>query len=176
MSSLYRTLTILLAITLAACAGIRPAPPEVQLSALEITDISLSHANFLATLRLYNPNGVALDIEGVKFTLFLNNIRIANGQTAKPLTLPAEESGLAAIRLSSSFLDLLQLTRELQNRSDITFRIAGEVKVGGYGLFGAAIPIEREGTLPLSGSLNQLMPGTGQMLPLKQLGNPALRQ
>jgi LEA14-like dessication related protein len=176
MSRLCRNLVILLAITLAACAGIRPVPPEVQLSSLEITDISLSHANFLATLRLFNPNGVALDVEGVKFTLFLNDIRIANGQTAKALTLPAEESGVAAIRLSSSFFDLLQLTRELQNRSEITFRIVGEVKVGGYGLFGATIPIERAGTLPLSGSLNQLLPGTGQMLPLKQLDDPVLRQ
>jgi hypothetical protein len=28
----------------------------------------------------------------------------------------------------------------------------------------------------LSGSLNQLLPGTGQMLPLKQLDDPVLRQ
>jgi LEA14-like dessication related protein len=176
MYILCRIVVSLLAISLAACAGIRPEPPEVQLSALEITDFSLSHANFLATLRLFNPNGTALDVKGIKFTLFLNDVRIAKGQTAKTFTLPAEESGEAVIRLSSSFLDLLQLTRKLQDRSEITFRIAGEVRIGGYGLLGATIPIEREGALPLSGSLNQLLPGTGQMLPLKQLGDPVLSQ
>jgi LEA14-like dessication related protein len=176
MNSLSRIVALLLTITMAACAGIRPEPPEVQLSALEISDVSLSHANFLATLRLFNPNGVAIDVKGIKFTLFLNDVRIASGQTAKAFTLPAEESGTAAIRLSSSFLDLLQLTGKLQDRSDINFRIAGEVKIGGYGPFGSTIPIEREGTLPLSGSLNQLAPGSGQMLPLRQLGDPVPRQ
>ena len=51
MNRLCRATVILLTITLAACAGFRPVPPEIQLSTLEISDISLSHANFLATLR-----------------------------------------------------------------------------------------------------------------------------
>jgi len=177
MSSLCRTVVIaLLAISLTACAAIRPEPPEVQLSALEITDLSLSHANFLATLRLYNPNGVALDVKGIKFTLFLNDVRIANGQTAKAFTLPPEESGQTAIRLSSSFINLLQLTQKLQGHNEMTFRVVGEIKVGGYGLLGATIPIEHEGVLPLSGSLNQLLPSSGQTSPLKQLDNPVLSQ
>lgn len=162
----------LLATCLAACAGVRPEPPQVQLAGLEITDVSLSHANFLATLRLYNPNNVGLDIKGVKFTLFLNNYRIANGQTAKTLTIPAEETGEAAVRLASSFLDLLLLSRNLQERDEITFRIVGEIRIGGYGLLGATIPIEREGTLPLTGSLNQLK-SANQM---RQLTDPPENQ
>jgi LEA14-like dessication related protein len=161
---------------LTACAGMRPEPPQVQLAGLEITDVSLSHANFLATLALFNPNSAALDIEGIKFTLFLNDIRIARGVTAKSFSIPAEESSEAVIRLSSNFLDLLQLTRSLQNQDEITFHLAGEVKIGGVGLFGATIPIEREGTLPLSGSLNQLLPGPQQLQPMSQPGDPALRQ
>lgn len=176
MGSKRLTVITLLGILLTACTGMRPEPPQVQLAALEITDVSLSHANFLATLRLFNPNNVTLDIEGIKFTLFLNDIRIARGVTAKTFSLPAEESGDAAIRLSSSFLDLLQLTRSLQNQDAITFRLAGEVKIGGRGLFGTTIPIDREGTLPLSGSLNQLRPGPQQLQPMSQPGDQPLRQ
>ena len=65
------------------------------------------------------------------------------------------------MRLSSSFLDLFQLTRQLQGREEVTFRIDGQVKIGGFGLLGATIPIEREGSLPLSGSLKQLTPDNG---------------
>ena len=83
-------LTLLLALTLSACAGIRPAPPEVQLAGLEITDVSLSHANFLATLKLFNPNSVSMDIKGLQFTLFLNDTRVAKGLTAKSFSIPAE--------------------------------------------------------------------------------------
>jgi len=151
-------ITVLLAVVFTACSAIRPEAPQVQLSGLEITDVSLSHANFLATLDLYNPNGADLDIKRIEFTLFLNDIRIANGMTAKSFSIPAESNGTANVRLSSSFLNLFQFTHSLQDEDQITFHIVGEVKVGGIGLLGTTIPIEREGALPLSGSLNQLLP------------------
>lgn len=172
MKILRITVISLLALTLAACAGTRPEPPQVQLAGLEISDVSLSHANFLANLRLYNPNSVSLDIEGIAFTLFLNNVRIANGRTGKPLTIAAEDSGLAAIRLSSSYLELFQLTRGLQGREEVTFRIAGEIRIGGHGFLGTSVPIDGEGTLPLAGSLDRLRPGKHPLFPLEQLGNP----
>jgi LEA14-like dessication related protein len=149
---------ILLAAGLASCAVIRPAPPEVQLSGLEITDLSLSHANFLARLQLYNPNGVSIDIKSLKFTLFLNDIRVADGQSTRPLTIPAEENGEATLRLSSSFFNLLQLTRKLQDQDQIAFSLDGEVRVGGLGILSTTIPIKHEGALPLAGTLNRLRP------------------
>ena len=162
MTKIRIVILIFLAVGLAACAGIRPAPPEVQLSGLEITDLSLSHANFLARLQLYNPNGVSLDIQSLKFTLFLNDVRVADGQSTKPLTIPAEENREASIRLSSSFLNLLQLTRKLQDQDQIAFNIDGEVKIGGLGVLSTTIPIEHQGTLPLTGTLNQLQPASRQ--------------
>ncbi len=161
--SIYRlAIMIVLAISLTACAGVRPEPPSVQLAGLEITDVSLSHANFLATLNLFNPNSFGLNVDGLNFTLFLNDIRIAKGLTAKAFSIPAEENGEATLRLSSSFLNLFQLSRSIQDQDEIAFRIAGEIKIGGLGLLGATIPIEHEGTLPFSGSLNQLLPGIQQ--------------
>lgn len=158
MSSLRCTALTLLTIGMVSCAVMRPAPPEVQLAGLEITDMSLSHANFLATLRLYNPNQVDLEVERIQFTLFLNDVQVADGLTAETFALPALKSGNAVIHLSSSFLDLLQLTRTLQDRNELSFRIAGKIKIGGYGLFGTTIPVERQGSLPLTGTLNQLLP------------------
>lgn len=160
MSFTRALIAILLATILFACAALRPAPPEVQLTGLEITDLSLTHANFLARLQLYNPNGVSLDIKGLKFTLFLNDVRVADGQTAKSLTIPAEQRGEASIRLSSSLFNLYQLTHKLQGQGQIAFRIDGEVTIGGLGIFRATIPIEREGVLPLAGTLKQLRSDT----------------
>jgi LEA14-like dessication related protein len=157
--NLTRTvILILLALGLTSCAGIRPAPPEVQLSGLEITDLSLSHANFLARLQLYNPNGVSLEIKSLQFTLFLNDVRIADGKSRKSFTIPAEEIGEATIRLSSSFFNLYRMTSKLQDQ--IAFNIDGEVTVGGLGILSTTIPIEHEGVLPLAGTLNQLRPDT----------------
>jgi len=151
----------------------RPEPPEVQLAGLEIRELSLSHANFLANLRLYNPNSTALDIRGLSFTLFLDDIRIAKGKTAKAFNIPAEEFGDAALHLSSSYFDLLQLSTGLQGQEQIAFRIAGEVKVGGLGFMSMTIPIDHEGILPLIGSLQQLVPGKASE-PGRSSGVPGL--
>jgi LEA14-like dessication related protein len=150
---------LMIALLLNGCAVMRPDPPDVQLAGLEITDLSLTHANFKATLRLYNPNATEIDIEGIEFNLYLNDTKVARGRTAKAFNLPAEDFADASLRLSSSFFNLFQLSRGLQDQTDISFRIAGKVKIGGYGVFGATIPIEADGRIPLKGSLNQLVPG-----------------
>jgi len=162
LSIMRFNMTVLLGIVLAACSTIRPEPPQVQLSALEITDVSLSHANFLATLELYNPNEFDLEIKRIAFTLILNDVRIANGMSAKTFSIPAQANGMAEVRLTSSFLDLFRFTSNLRGRDRVDFHLVGEVRIGGPGLLGTTIPIERLGTLPLSGSLNQLLPANPQ--------------
>jgi LEA14-like dessication related protein len=152
---------LLLAGLLAGCATLRPEPPEVQLAGLEISDLSLSHANFLATLSLYNPNRSSLEVEGLEFALFLDDVRVARGVTAKAFSLPAEQTGTAALRLSTSFLDLIRLAGRLKGRDQVPFRIAGEVKVGGPGFLWSTIPIASEGQIPLSGALEELLAAPG---------------
>lgn len=138
------------------CAAIRPEPPDIQLAGLEISDISLTHANFLASLSLYNPNSAALDVEGLEFALFLNDVRVARGITARSFTIPAEESGTAALRMSTSFIDLFRLSQKLQGLDAVPFRIVGDVKVGGPGFLWMTVPIDSEGIIPLAGAIGQL--------------------
>jgi LEA14-like dessication related protein len=152
-----RLLPGLLLLALTGCTTLRPNPPEVQLAGLTISDLSLSHANFLATLNLYNPNSTALDIEGLDFALFLDEVQVSRGATTKSLRIPAEQTGSASLRLSTSFLDLFRLSQRLKTLDAVPFRIAGEVKIGGPGFFWMTVPIDSEGTIPLAGTLDQLL-------------------
>ena len=149
-------LFFLLPVLLSGCAAMRPEPPEVQLAGLEISDLSLSHANFLANLSLYNPNSTALEVEGLEFALFLKDVRVARGSTAKAFTIPAEQTGSAALRLSTSFIDLFRLSQKLKGLDEVPFRISGEVRVGGPGFLWLTVPIDSEGTIPLAGALDEL--------------------
>lgn len=148
---------LLLALTLTGCATIRPNPPEVQLAGLTISDISLSHANFLATLNLYNPNDTTLDVKGFEFALFLDEMRVTRGASAKSFSVPAEQTGSTTLRLSASFFDLLRLSQRLKNLDEVPFRLAGEVKIGGPGFLWMTVPIDSKGTIPLVGTLDQLL-------------------
>lgn len=152
-----RLLTIvLLGLTVTGCAAIRPDPPQVQLAGLQISDLSLSHANFLATLSLYNPNSKTLDIEGLQFTLFLDKVQVASGKTAKSFSIPAEQTGTADLRLAASFTDLFRLARKLKGIDEMPFRIAGDVRIGGPGFLWITVPIDTEGTVPLGGVLGEI--------------------
>lgn len=147
---------LLLGILLSGCAAMRPEPPEVQLAGLTVSDLSLSHANFLATLSVFNPNSAALDIEALEFALDLGNVRIARGSTAKAFSIPAEQTGQASLRLSTSLLDLFRLTRKLRGLQEVPFRITGQVRVGGPGFLWVTVPIKSEGSIPLTGTFDQL--------------------
>jgi LEA14-like dessication related protein len=159
--SLRLLLIMLLGLLLSGCATLRPEPPQVQLASLQLNDLSLSHANFLATLSLYNPNRTTLNVEGLEFSLFLDKIRIADGKTAKAFSIPAEQSGTAELRLAASFLEMIRLTQQIKNRDQVPFRIAGAVRIGGPGWLGVTVPINSEGTLPLADILDKLQTTPG---------------
>lgn len=154
---LFQPMVLLLGLLLTGCATIRPDPPDVQLAGLTISDLSLSHANFLATLSVYNPNNAPLDIEGLEFALFLDEVRVARGTSAKAFSIPAEQTGSAAMRLSTSFLDLFRLSQKLKGLDEVPFRVVGDIRIGGPGFLGMTVPIVSEGTIPLVGALEQLL-------------------
>ncbi len=151
-SRFWRTLRGLpLVMLLISCAMVQPVPPEVNLVALEVQELTLSHANMLANLRIFNPNQVALDIREVDYALFLNGIRVSSGRTAKGVSIDAEKSGEIALRLSSAYWDMLRVVNQAQAGKDIGFKILGSVKVGGFGILGKTFKFEREGAIPLEG-------------------------
>lgn len=149
-------IALLLGTMLTGCATIRPEPPDVQLAGLTISDLSLSHANFLATLSVFNPNNSTLEIEGLEFALSLDEVQIARGATAKAFSIPAEQTGEASLRLSTSLLNLFRLTQKLRGLNEVPFRIAGQVKVGGPGFLWMTVPINSEGNIPLAGAFDQI--------------------
>jgi len=151
------TLAILLCLLSAGCAALRPEPPEIQLAGLSVSDLSLTHANFQATLSIYNPNRTPLEVQGLQFELFLADVRLARGVTAKEFTIPAEQSGSAGLRLATSFLDLFRLAQALKGREQVPFRLAGEVKVGGPGFLWITVPITSQGNIPLAGTFEQIL-------------------
>ena len=161
MTTLFPTVRLLpilmLVFLLTGCATLRPEPPEVQLAGLTISDLTLSHANFLATLNLYNPNHSALDIKGLEFALFLDEMQVSRGATAKAFSIPAEQTGSASLRLSTSFVSLFRLAQRLKSLDAVPFRVAGEVKIGGPGFLRMTVPIDSKGTIPLAGTLDQLI-------------------
>ncbi|APG28604.1 hypothetical protein A7E78_12570 [Syntrophotalea acetylenivorans] len=139
-----------IALLLTACASIRPIPPEVSLLSLQLENLTLSHAIMSADLSLYNPNDFPLKIQRAVYALSLDDIKVAQGQTAQEVHIAAHDTGSLTLRLSSSYLNLLRIGRNRQEQTDIPFAINGQVTLGGFGVLSRTVSFEEEGIIPLA--------------------------
>lgn len=149
---LLRTIVVLILLNgLVGCALKPVVAPEVSLNDLQITELSLTHANMLAGLKIFNPNSVAVTIQQVDYTLSLNGIRVSSGQSAKVVNIGAEEYGNLSLRMSSAYWDLLRIVNQVQAGKTAKFLLDGKVKVGGFGILGKTFDFRKEGEVSLSG-------------------------
>lgn len=146
------TVVFVLLAVLGGCSAVpRPQTPGVELMALEVEDISLTHANMVAQVRLFNPNTFTLKVEGVRLALNLNGVRIATGNAVGPLYIETQKKGILPVRLSSPLWSYFNLANSLQGAQDVNFHLTGDVDVGGWGILRGRLPIDRKGVIPLTG-------------------------
>ena len=81
IKSLVTITALLFIIPLAGCSTINVIPPEVNLMKVDVQDVTLSHVNLLAELRVFNPNGSGVTIQGVNYTLHLEGIKVFSGRS-----------------------------------------------------------------------------------------------
>lgn len=145
----FAGLLLLLFLVSGCGAAVRPSPPEINLLDVRIGELTLSHANLLADLRIYNPNPVPITVEGLSYDFLLNGIRVASGQTAKEVRVGPEEYGQTSLRLSTGYLDLLQFTKGRRPGEAIKYALDGRIRIGGARVLDTVFPFLREGEIPL---------------------------
>jgi LEA14-like dessication related protein len=116
---------------------------------VDVQDVTLSHVNLLADLRVFNPNEKALSIQGVDYTLHLEGIKVFSGKNNLSQTIAPQEYGHVTLRLSSAYWDIIQLFNKLPNKSDVAFTMQGSIRVGGSRLFAQRFTFNKQGTIPL---------------------------
>jgi LEA14-like dessication related protein len=138
-------LGVLMLFWLTSCAAVRPVAPEVNLIDLRIGNLTLSHANLLADVRIYNPNPVPITIGSVRYNFLLNGIRVADGQSLEQIRVGAGEYADTTLRLSTGYLDLLQFSSQRKAGEAIRYAIDGSVTLSGMRIVNAVFPFHREG-------------------------------
>jgi LEA14-like dessication related protein len=148
---LFRLLPLLVFLTFAGgCATMRAEPPEIALAGIQIENLTLSHAILSADLTLFNPNDFAITAREIRYTLSLNNITVARGNSLQSVRLPAHGSNRMPLRLSTSYLNLLRLGPHIEKQGPLPYEISGEIILGSSLLGSRGFPFEKKGTLDLS--------------------------
>jgi len=116
---------------------------------VEVQDVTLSHVNLLAEVRVFNPNEKGVTIQGIDYTLHLEGIKVFSGRNNLSQTIAPQEYGFLTLRVSSAYWDMIQLLNRLPNKTDVAFSMQGSIRVGGSSMFAQRFSFAKEGVIPL---------------------------
>jgi len=135
------------AVATSGCAHLlnRPEPPRVTLSGLSLAGADLFEQRYRVRLRVQNPNPEPLPIQGLQYTIFLNDQRFATGVSGESVTVPAFEERVVEVKGTSSMLDLIGQLRSL-DAGAIRYRLEGGMRLADRGL---RLPFEHKGEVSL---------------------------
>lgn len=121
--------------------------PRVELQKVEVLKAKLTEQEFLLHLRLDNPNDSDLPIRGLAFSLYLNDIKLADGESDIWLTVPANGSKRFKLPVRTNLWRHLKPIAKLLEHHDqpIRYRFNGVADTGI--LFGPSVHLERNGEI-----------------------------
>lgn len=149
---LTRPLLLVLFGVMAACASLKPAPPEVSILSVRVLEMGFSEQKFGILLRLRNPNSREFVLNKFSYQLDLAGQPFARGQLDAQVTLAASAETTIEVPANMRLADFLNSP-------------AGKLLAGGgpagrgeldYRLFGTAnidatwsAPFEKKGKIDL---------------------------
>lgn len=138
---------------LGACAVLSPTfeKPSVSVVGVEMQGGNILQQNFLVTLKIHNPNTVALPVKGLTADLRVNGEEIASGTGAHPVTVPALGDANFDLSISANVgLAILKLSQHADRHAEaLTYDLTGVVSLD-VPLF-HSLPFHETGTLDLKG-------------------------
>ena len=134
-----------LALLLHGCSGMPPGidPPTVVLSDFGIAGGSFFEQQFNLKLRVQNPNDQEIRIDGVAFTLEVNDAPFANGVGNQMVTVGRFASATVAVDGYSSTGGLIRQAGRFMQGGDraLRYRLKGTLNMAG----GLRVPFDRSG-------------------------------
>src|SRR5210317_436159 len=84
-------LVLFTAVLLGACATLSPykESPRVSLVSIQPQEMGVLEQRFGLQLRILNPNDVAIPVEGLSYTIEINNREFAYGASRQAVDIPA---------------------------------------------------------------------------------------
>jgi LEA14-like dessication related protein len=143
-------LLLLASSTLSGCStwlGGYFTDPNVQLGNIEVLNARLLEQEFLLRFRIDNPNGASLPVRGIVYTVFLNDVKLAHGQSSTWFTVPAYGHKEFEVPVHTNLWRHMKYIAKLLQKPDqpIRYRLDGEVETGL--MFGRRINVARSGEI-----------------------------
>lgn len=106
--------------------------PRVQLTDVEIIKARLLEQQFMLRFRIDNPNEQSLPVRGLVYTVHLNDIELASGESSGWATVPANGFDYYEVPIHTNLWRHMKYIVRLLEKPDrpIAYRLEGELKTG----------------------------------------------
>jgi LEA14-like dessication related protein len=144
---------VVLPLMVAACSLLAPKfeKPTVSVSSIALESGNLLQQNFRVVLKIHNPNSRSLPIKALSADLKVSGEEIANGQSSRPVTVPAFGEADMEVGISANMaLALLKLSKHSDTHGDaIAYDLTGVVTLELP--FFRSLPFHESGSFDLHG-------------------------
>lgn len=151
-------LIVLLSFMMSGCAtlGAGLEAPSINLVGIRLEQIKGFEATFQVDLRVINPNGTALPVQGIDCDLSLNGKHLAKGVANPQKAIPAYGTQVVTVDVYASLLSmvgvahsLVQGTQGTQTNEKISYGIEGNLSLAGN-TWPGKIPFDAKGQIDLT--------------------------
>ena len=122
----------MLALALSACAQLAglEESPRVTLATFKPLEFGLLEQRYSAVLRIQNPNKVPLVIQGLDYTIAVNDRDFARGLSNHDIEIPAFGEQTLEVDMVSTLVSLIEQLRGLES-GKLSYRLSGRAAVKG---------------------------------------------
>ncbi len=157
----YFLLSLLGCLAFAGCAGIPRdlKTPEVEFIGLRAIEASVFEQKLEVRMKVMNPNGIELPVNGLDVDIELADEPFAHGVSARQFVVPARgEAEFDMIVTANAATALLKIVGGDRKADDIGYKLKGKLstKIGML----RTIPFEETGTLPIADLLGKRRKGS----------------
>lgn len=129
---MHRSVSLLAAATLAACASLGQATfrePVVTYKDAVITGLGISGGSLEVVLGVYNPNGFRLDGTRLTYQVAVDSVPFGSGEFNDRFIVPEGDSSIVRLPLSFTYAGVGQAGRQLIQTGSVQYRVTGEITV-----------------------------------------------
>ncbi|MGH8352323.1 MAG: LEA type 2 family protein [Pseudomonas sp.] len=121
--------------------------PDVRLIKVDVVRAKLLEQEFVLRFRIDNPNGMSLPVRGLVYTVHLNEVKLAAGESNAWFTVPAHGHHVFEVPVRTNLWRHMKYIVRLLEKPDqpIRYRLQGEVKTGL--MFGRSVHLARNGEI-----------------------------
>jgi LEA14-like dessication related protein len=150
----YKRRLALMALTclpllLGGCAALpKYEAPKLSVVSLKMQGGDIFSQHVLVRMRVFNPNARELPIEGLTYSIDVNDAELGNGGTTAPFTVPAMGEAEFDMQITANLAGALAKILSRHNSSEaLDYRLRGNVNLSSG--FLRRIPFDERGTVKL---------------------------